>query len=137
MTPLATSWSSTAPWREFVGAFLWEKSGSSAPSRAARRLLTFPPSHPLFSLPPSTLPPLSPFYEAPRASRDCYKGKQIITKTHLPDFSKLEYAPEPYEGDKKEQEKKKGFGTVSMRERERERERSSTLPPLSLPSSLS
>ena len=32
----------------------------------------------------------APFYEAPRASRDCYKGKQIITKTHLPHFSKLE-----------------------------------------------
>ena len=56
---------------------------------------------------------LAPYYEAPRDARSVYKGKQIITKTHLPHFSKLEYAPEPYDDNaKKEKERKIGFATV-------------------------
>lgn len=56
---------------------------------------------------------VAPFYEAPRAARDCYKGKQIITKSHLPPFTKLTYEAEPYEdSNPKNGEKKNGFGTV-------------------------
>jgi hypothetical protein len=56
---------------------------------------------------------LAPYYEAPRDARSVYKGKQMITKTHLPHFGKLEYAPEAYnDNTKKEKERKLGFATV-------------------------
>jgi hypothetical protein len=58
---------------------------------------------------------LAPYYEAPRDARSVYKGKQMITKTHMPPFSKLEYAPEPFaDNEKKELERKKGFASVRL-----------------------
>lgn len=51
---------------------------------------------------------------AKEPKRDCYKGKQVLTHTHLPPFSKLEYAPDAYEPEKKEVEHKLGFASVRM-----------------------
>lgn len=55
---------------------------------------------------------VAPYYEPPRASRDAFKGKQMLTKSHLPPFSKLEYAQEPFDDAVRAgKERKTGFGT--------------------------
>ena len=57
---------------------------------------------------------LAPWFDPATApKRDCYKGKQVLSKTHLPPFSKLEYAPETFDdSSRKGGDRKTGFGTV-------------------------